>query len=152
MERVSEDLSPVVFDFTGNDRNGFLHQRLDIRFLITQHIDRPTGVEAADNDIDSRGAKFSRQFEGPGKLVGLDSHQTHDELGRRAPAPANDFSYRKFLRGLVEGNDLDGEIAEYATSFHLLGQAMQDVERVAREDALPKTNHITVVVVLGGFD
>ena len=29
---------------------------------------------------------------------------------------------------------------------------MQDVERVAREHAFPKANHIAVIVVLGGFD
>ena len=109
MERVGQNLRPVFFDFAGYDRDGFFHQGLDVGFLIAQHVDGATGVEAADDDIDPGSAELPGQIECPWKLVGLDPHQPHDELGRRTPAPADNPSYRKFLRSLIKGDDLNLE-------------------------------------------
>ena len=109
-------------------------------------------MKAADDDIDTGSAKLAGQIEGPGKLVGLDPHQPHDKLGRRAPAPADNLSYRKAFRSLVKGDDLYRKIAEHSTLFHGFGQTVQDVKRVAREHTFPKANDITLIVVLGGLD
>src|SRR5712692_6261493 len=152
MQRVRQNFGPVLLDFTGYDRDGFFNQRLDVGFLIAQHIDGAAGVESADDHIDPGSAELPSQIECPWKLVGLDPHQSHDKLRRGAPAPVDNFFYREFFRSLVKGDDLDPKIAEYATAFHLFGQTVQDVESVAREHTFPKANHITVVVVLGGFD
>ena len=109
-------------------------------------------MESADDHIDPGSAELPSQVEGPWKLVGLDSHQPHHKLGRTALAPGDNFFYRKFFCSLVKGDDLDSKIAEHATAFHLIGQTVQDVERVAREHAFPKANHITVVIVFGRLD
>src|SRR5882724_3228398 len=152
MERVRQNFGPVILYFPGYDRDGFFNQRLDIGFLIAQHVDGAARVESADDHIDPGSAELSSQVEGPWKLVGLDSHQPDHKLGRTAPAPADNFFYREFFCSLVKGDDLYPKGAEYTTAFYLFGQTVQDVERVAREHAFPKANHITVVVVLGGFD
>ena len=59
---------------------------------------------------------------------------------------------RNFLGGFIEGGDFDGELAEHPALSDILGQAMQDVERIARQHAFPKTNQVAVVVVLGWLD
>src|SRR6476620_5684859 len=121
MERIGQNLPPVVLDFTGYDGDGFFDQRLDVGLLIAQHIDGAAGVKAADDDSDPGSAKLAGQIEGPGKLVGLDPHQPHDEFGTRVPAPADNLSYREFLRSLVKGDDLYRKVAEYTAVFHGLG-------------------------------
>src|SRR6516164_10374743 len=115
MERIGQNLPPVLLDFTGYDRDGFFDQGLDVGFLIAQHVDGAAGVEAADDDIDPGSAKLPGEIECPWELVGLDSHQPHHQLGRGAPAPADNLSYRKAFGGLVKGDDLYGKIAEDAT-------------------------------------
>src|SRR4030095_7837214 len=152
MERVRQNFGPVFLYFPGYDRDGFFNQRLDIGCLLTQHVDGAARVESAHDHIDPGSAELPSQIEGPWKLVGLDSHQSHDQLGGTVPAPADNFFYREFFCSLVKGDDLYTKGTEYATPFYLFGQTVQDVERVAREHAFPKANHITVVVVLGGFD
>jgi len=72
MERVRQDLRPVLLDFPGYDRDGFFNQRLDIRFLVAQHVVGAAGVESADDDVDPGSAELPSQVEGPWKLVGLD--------------------------------------------------------------------------------
>src|SRR3989304_7472591 len=152
MERVRQDLRPVLLDFPGYDRDGFFNQRLDLRLLVAQHVDGAAGVESADDHIDPSSPELPSQVEGAWKLIGLDSHQPHDKLDRRAPAPANDFFYGEFFCSLIKGDDLNSKVAEYTIAFYLFGQTVQDVERVAREHTFPEANHIAVIVVLGGFD
>src|SRR4030095_16826060 len=119
MERVGQNLRPVLFDFARYDGNGFLHQSLNVGLLIAQHVDGAAGVEAADNHIDPGSAKLPGQIECPGKLVGLDPHQPHDELSSRTPAPADNLSDRKAFRSFVKGDDLYPKVAEYTAVFHL---------------------------------
>src|SRR5438128_9539924 len=119
MEPIRQDLRPVLFDFPRYNRDRFFHRRLDIGFLLAQHVDRTTGMESADDHIDPGSAELPSQVEGPWKLVGLDSHQPHHKLGRTALAPGDNFFYRKFFCSLVKGDDLDSKIAEHATAFHL---------------------------------
>src|SRR5574341_1044079 len=91
MQRVGENFRPVLLDFSGYNRDRFSDQRLDLRFLLAQHVDSATGVESADDDIDPCGPELPGHVEGPWKLVGLDSHQSDDKLRSGAPAPADNF-------------------------------------------------------------
>jgi hypothetical protein len=74
MKRVRQDLRPVFLYFPGYDRDRFFNHRLDIGFLIAQHVDGAARVESADDHIDPGSAELPSQVEGPWKLVGLDSH------------------------------------------------------------------------------
>src|ERR671931_2737597 len=127
MERVRENLRPVLLDLARHDRDGFFDQRLDVRLLLAQHIDGAAGVKSPDDHIDAGSAEPPSQVEGPWKLVGLDSNQSHDKLGRKAPAPADNLSYREFFRSLIEGDDLYFKIAERSAVFHRFGQTVQHV-------------------------
>ena len=44
------------------------------------------------------------------------------------------------------------ELAEHTALFDIFGQAMENVERIARQHAFPKTNDVAVIVILGGLD
>jgi hypothetical protein len=109
-------------------------------------------MKPADDHIDSRSAEAASEIEGPWKLIRLDSHQADDEPGKGPPAPANDVFHWEFFRRLVKSSDLDVKVPEHAAGFHLLRETVKNVERVTREDAFPKTNDITVVIIFGGLD
>src|ERR1700752_4961004 len=106
MERIRQNCGPAFLDFSRYDRDGFSNQRLDIGFLIAQHVDGAARMESAHDHIDPGSSELPSQVEGPWKLVGLDSHHPHHKLGRTAPAPADNFFYREFFCSLVKGNDL----------------------------------------------
>ena len=74
VERVRQDLRPVLLDFAGYDRDGFFNQLLDVRFLLAQHVYGPARVESPHDDIDPGGPELSAQIKGPRKLIGLDPH------------------------------------------------------------------------------
>jgi len=62
------------------------------------------------------------------------------------------FFYWQLFRSFVKGDDLNIKVAEDAAALHLFGQTMQDIQRIARQHAFPKTNHIAIVVVFGRLD
>ncbi len=107
MESIRQNLRPVPFNLTGHDRNGFSYQSLDLRFLLAQHIDGTAGVKSSDDYIDTCRPELPGQVKGPWKLVGLDTHQPYDDLGRRATAPTYDFLYWELFCGLVKCNNFD---------------------------------------------
>src|SRR6476619_4471329 len=152
MKRVRQNFGPVLLYFAGHDRDGFFHQRFDLRFLLAQHVDRATGMKSTDDHIDAGSTELPSEIEGTWKLIGLDSHQPDDKLGGGAPTPTDYLFNRQFFCSLIKGDNFYIKIAEDAATFHVFGQAVQDIERVAREHAFPKPNHVTIVVVLGGFD
>src|SRR4030095_15810421 len=118
MERVGQNLRPVLFDFARYDGDGFFHQSLDVGLLIAQHVDGAAGVEAADDHIDPGSAELPGQIECPWKLIGSHPRYPRHECCGRTLAPADNLSYREFFRSFVKGNDLDLKVAEYTTFFH----------------------------------
>ena len=98
------------------------------------------------------GAKLARHVDGAGKLIGLHADHADQQGGARFFAPTDDFAHRYLFGGFIEGGHFNVELAEYAPLFEIFGQAMQDVERIARQHAFPKSNQIAVIVVLGRLD
>ena len=60
VEKVGQDKLPFAFDFAGYHADGFLNEPLNIRLLFAQHVDRPAGMKAADDDIDPGSTKRRR--------------------------------------------------------------------------------------------
>ncbi len=152
MQKVCEDGFPFTFDFTGHDADAVAKKFLDLGLLVAQHIDGAAGMEAAHDHRDVFRAKQPRHVDGTGKLVGLHTDHAHQQFSARLLAPADNLFDRHFFGGFIEGGDFDVELAEQPALFDILGQAMQDVERVARQHAFPKTNQVAVIVILGRLD
>ena len=89
---------------------------------------------------------------GAGKLIGLDADQADEQFGARRFAPADNFCQRHLFGGFIESRDLDRQGSENSPRLDIFGEAMEHIQRVARQDAFPKTNHVTLVVVFGRFD
>ena len=98
------------------------------------------------------GAKLSRHIDGAGKLIGLHADHANQQFGAGLFAPANDFADGYLFGGLVEGGHFNVELAEHSPFFDIFGQAMQHIERIARQHALPKADQIAVIVILGRLD
>ncbi len=152
MQIIGENAFPFSLDFTGNNANALAVKLLDVGFLIAQHIDRAAGMKTAHDHRHARGSEGPGHVHGSGKLVGLDADEADQKLGAGLLAPANNFSERYFLRGLIKGRDFDRQGAEHLACFDVFGETVQHVERVARQDSLPKTDDISIIVILGGLD
>ena len=68
-EKIRQYPFPFAFDLTGNDADGFVHEFLDVRLLLAEHVDRAAGVKSADDDLDVLPAQNSRHVQGAGELV-----------------------------------------------------------------------------------
>src|SRR6185503_21489 len=67
-------------------------------------------------------------------------------------AQAKNLFEGHLFSGLIEGGHLDRQGTEHSTRPDVLGEAMQHVESIARQHALPKPDYVTIVIVLGGLD
>ena len=149
---VGENAFPFSFDFAGNDADALAIELLNVRLLIAQHVDRAAGVKAAHDDGDPLGAENLCHVHGAGKLIGLDADQANEQFNVRRFAPADNFCRRHLFGGFIESSNVDRQGSENAPRLDVFGQAMEHVQSVARQDAFPKTDHVTFVVVFGRFD
>ncbi len=152
VEVIGEYTFPLAFDFAGNHRNTFVQQFLYVRLLSAEHVDRAAGVKAAHDHGDALGFELTRHVEGAGKLIGLHADQANQQVGARLLAPANDFVDGNFFGGFIEGRHDDGQGAEHSAFPYVFGQAVQNIEGVARQHSFPEADDVTVVVVLRGLD
>ena len=120
--------------------------------MVAQHIDRAAGVKTAHYDADSLGPERLCHVHGAGKLVGLDADQANEQLRARRLAPPDNFFQWHLFRGFIKSGDINRHGSENAPRLDVFGETMEHVQSVARQDAFPKTNHVTFVVVFGRFD
>jgi hypothetical protein len=85
-------------------------------------------------------------------LIGLHAHHTDQQPRAWFATPANDFVQRNFFRRLIKCGNLDWKFSEHTALYHILSQAMENIQCVAWQDALPEANDITVIVIFGGLD
>src|SRR6187455_3268418 len=109
-------------------------------------------MKAPDDDCDPLGAQNPRHIEGSGKLIGLHANHTDQQPRVWFATPANDFVQRNFFRVLIKGGNLDWKFSEHTTLFNIFSQAMENIQSIAWQDALPEANDIAIIVIFGGFD
>jgi hypothetical protein len=109
-------------------------------------------VEAADEHADAGRSKLAGQIHGARELIRLHAHQRHDDLVRAALQLA-DPCHRHVIHVLVDQMHVDAHILpQEVLGDHVLGQAGETRQSVAREHAAQMAHHVPVVVVLRGFD
>ena len=98
------------------------------------------------------GPELPRQVRRTRELVGLDSHKRHDGAPVGKPVGLDDSLDGNLLNRVVY--QLDGQFgfrAQAVRACHVLCEAGQACQRVAREHASKMADDETLVVVLGWF-
>ncbi len=148
----AEEIVEPPLDLAGIKANSQRLRLAQLRRHLRQHGQAARHVKAANGHIRAGRSKTAGEIQGAGKLIGLHAGQTDEAMTRR-PDLRGDFFGADAGVGLVIDENFQRHIgAERLAATAVLGDGVQGRQGIGGNGGTQPLHHITVVVVMRGFD
>ena len=145
---LQQGVEPTL-QFAGKERNAQIHGLLQIRGNAGQHRQTSAYVETTDADLYVLRSELAREVHGPGKLVGLYSHECNEAVPTRFMNHLSKFVGTDPIMGFIKG--LQTKLDVFPQDLPLGAverQAVQDRQAIRRHRRTHPLNYISINVVM----
>jgi hypothetical protein len=147
-----QQLHPPALDLAEHQRDARVDHLPTLRRHRRRRGDRAADVKAANHHVETFGLEPMAEVLRARELIRLHARQRHHRAGTAPEVAARKTTRIDAIDGFVERAHGGLHLAQGAGANGVFGQAVEAIQRVARQHAPPMPDHIPVIVVFRRAD